>query len=189
VIRKSLLSLVVLAGAASACTSTDVVLSPTSYYGAYTPSVLNYSATSGGILVEVVGNPFDVPKADLESAITSAMTGSHFGQQVDFVTTPPEGFRSPYRILILFDPTQNYTANKLCKQGKSIQPGTGEIVKVHAALCANGAALTGVSGRIGGVTGQDDPQFRRLISQITMNLLPPVNPDPRSHSSGFFSIG
>ncbi len=46
---KSLLSLVVLAGAASACTSTDVVLSPTSYYGAYTPTVLSYSATSGGI--------------------------------------------------------------------------------------------------------------------------------------------
>ena len=189
VIRRFLLILLILAGAGSACSSSVVVLSPTSYDGAYRPTVLNYAATSGGILVEVVGNPFDVPKADLESAITSAMTGSHFGQQVDFVTTPPEGFRSPYRIVILFDPTQNYTANKLCKQGKSIQPGTGEIVKVHAALCANGAALTGVSGRIGGVTGQDDPQFRRLISQITMNLLPPVNPDRRSHSSGFFSIG
>jgi hypothetical protein len=94
VIRRFLLILLILAGAGSACSSSVVVLSPTSYDGAYRPTVLNYAATSGGILVEVVGNPFDVPKADLESAITSAMTGSHFGQQVDFVTTPPEGFRA-----------------------------------------------------------------------------------------------
>ena len=187
-IRISLLTLLFLAGPSAACSNENVGLSRTSYYGAYTPTVLNYSATSGGMLVEVVGNPFDVPKADLESAITGAMRGSHFGQQVDFVTTPPEGFRSPYRIVILFDPTQNYTENKLCKQSQSIQPGTGEIVKAHAALCANGAALTGVSGRVGGVTGQDDPQFRRLISLITTNLLPPLNPDRRGHRSGFFSV-
>ena len=60
VTRKSVLAMVVLSGAAvAACASTDVVVSPTNFYGAYTPTVLNYSATSGGMLVEVVGNPFD----------------------------------------------------------------------------------------------------------------------------------
>jgi hypothetical protein len=185
VIRKSLLSLVILAGAASACTSTDVVLSPTSYYGAYTPTVLSYSATSGGILVEVIGNPFDVPKADLEQSITGAMTGSHFGPHVDFVTTPPEGFRSPYRIVMVFDSNQGYTQIKLCGQTESIQPGPGESVRVHTALCAAEKPLTGVSGRVGEVTGPDDPKFRRLISQITTNLLPPKNPDRRG-GDGFF---
>ena len=185
-IRKSLLSLVVLAGAASACTSTDVVLSPTSYYGAYTPSVLNYSATSGGILVEVVGNPFDAPKADLERSITGAMAGSHFGPQVDFVTTPPEDFRSPYRIVMVFDSTQGYTQAKLCAQTETIQPEAGETVRAHAALCAAEQPLTGVNGRVSDVTGPDDPKFGRFIAQMTTNLLPPSNPDRRNGDNGIF---
>ena len=142
--RISLLSLVILAGAGSACLSTDVVLSPTSFDGAYTPTVLNYSATSGGMLVEVIGNPFDAPKADLERSITGAMTDSHFGPHVDFVTTPPEGFRSPYRIILVFDSTQNYTPYKLCSQTESIQPAASDTVRAQAALCADRKPLTGV---------------------------------------------
>ncbi len=185
-IRKSLLSLVILAGTGAACTSTGVVLSPTSYYGAYTPSVLNYSATSGGILVEVIGNPFDAPKADLERSITGAMTGSHFGQQVDFVTTPPEDFRSPYRIVMVFDSTQGYTQAKLCARTETIQPEVGESVTAHAALCAADQPLTGVTGWVSDVTGPDDPKFGRLIAQMTTNLLPPSNPDRRSGDHGIF---
>ncbi len=185
-IRRSLLILLILAGAGSACSSSGVVLSPTSYYGAYTPTVLNYAATSGGILVEVVGNPFDVPKADLERAITGAMTGSHLGPAVDFVTTTPEGFRSPYRIVMVFDPTQGYTPSKLCRQTQYIEPGTGEIVKAHAVLCADEKALTGTSGRVRDVASPDDPQFRQLISQITTNLLPPFNPNRGGRRSGIF---
>jgi hypothetical protein len=186
VIRKSLLSLVILAGAGAACTSTDVVLSPTSYYGAYTPSVLSYSATSGGILVEVVGNPFDAPKADLERSITDAMTGSHFGPQVDFVTTPPEDFRSPYRIVMVFDSTQGYTQAKLCAQTETIQPEASESVTAHAALCAADKPLTGVTGWVSDVTGPDDPKFGRFIAQMTTNLLPPSNPDRRNGDHGIF---
>ncbi|HEX9769915.1 MAG TPA: hypothetical protein VGA50_12145 [Kiloniellales bacterium] len=185
-IRRSLIGLVALAGATAACANSGVVLSPTSYYGAYTPSVLNYSATSGGILVEVVGNPFDAPQGDLERAITGAMTGAHFGPHVDFVTTAPEGFRSPYRIVLVFDPAQNYTAYKLCSETQSIEPGTGDTVKAHAALCADYKPLTGVTGSAGSVSGPGDRQFRQLISQITTNLLPPYNPDRRDGDRGIF---
>ena len=183
-ICRSLLILLILTGAGSACSSSATVLSPTSYYGAYTPTVLSYSATSGGILVEVVGNPFDAPKADLERSITGAMTGSHFGPHVDFVTTPPEGFRSPYRIVMVFDSNQGYTQIKLCGQTGSIAPEPGESVRVHTALCAADKPLTGVSGRVRDVTGPDDPKFRRLISQITTNLLPPSSPDRRDNDRG-----
>lgn len=185
-IRGSLVSLVVLAGAAAGCADTGVVLSPTSFYGAYTPTVLNYSATSGGMLVEVVGNPFDVPKSDLERSITGSMSGYQYGPHVNFITTPGEGFRSPYRIVLVFDPTRGYTESKLCRDSGTIQPGTGDVVKVHAALCAGDQPLTGVSGQVAKVTGPDDPRFRRLISQIAMNLLPPTNPDHRNNDNGIF---
>lgn len=190
-IRRSLLLLLILAGAGSACSTSGVVLSPTNYYITYTPSVLNSAAASGGMLVEVVGNPFDAPSAELDSAITSAMTGSHFGPPVDFVTTPPEGFTSPYRIVLVFDDTRGYTEAKLCNEGTSIEPGTGgEFVKVNAALCAGTQPLTGVNGRVGEVTSPTDPKFHRLMSQITTNLLPPFNPDRRDDNSGMFlSLG
>ena len=81
-VRHVLRPLLLLAGLAPACGTDIVVLSPTSFYAAYSPTVLNYAATHGGILVEVVGNPFDAPSDDLEHAITGAMRGSHFGQPV-----------------------------------------------------------------------------------------------------------
>ena len=52
-----------------------VVLTPTSFYSTYTPTVLNYAASHGGMLTQVVGNPFDVPKAELESSITALAAG------------------------------------------------------------------------------------------------------------------
>jgi len=187
VLRRTLLVLLILAGAASACSPGSVVLSPTNFYITYTPSVVNSAAASGGMLVEVVGNPFDVAKADLERTITSDMKGAHFGPPVNFVTAKPEGFTSPYRIVMVFDDTQGYTTAKLCKEGTSIEPGTGgEYVRVHAALCAAQQPLTGVNGRVGEVTGPDEPKFRQLIRQVTTNLLPPQNPDRRDDGSGLF---
>ena len=185
--RRTLLILLVLGAAAPACSPGTVVLSPTNFYVTYTPSVVNSAAATGGMLVEVVGNPFDVAKADLERTITDDMRGAHFGPPVDFVTVKPEGFRSPYRIVMVFDDTQGYTTAKLCKEGTSVEPGTGgEFVKVHAALCAGEQPLTGVNGRVGEVTSPDDPKFRQLIRQITTNLLPPYNPDRRDDGTSLF---
>jgi len=187
VTRKPLFAMVVLSGAVTACVGSGAVVSPTNFYGAYTPTVLSYSATSGGILVEVVGNPFDAPKDELQQAVTGAMTGSHFGPPVDFVTTPPEDFRSPYRIVLVFDSAHGYTEQKLCREGRSLQPEQGDSVWAHAALCAADSPLTGLSGRVADVTGPDDPKFGRLISQMTTNLLPPFNPDRRGdNDQGIF---
>lgn len=183
-IRRLLSILLVFAGAASACTPNTVILSPTSFYAAYTPSVVNSAAASGGMLVEVVGDPFDAPKSDLDKAVINAMTGPHYGPPVRFVTTKPEGFTSPYRIVLVFDDTRSYTESKLCAEGTSIEPKNGgPYVTVHAALCAGEQPLTGLSGRVGAVTGYvtspDDWKFGQLVSNVTRNLLPSSNPDHR----------
>ena len=73
-----------LCGAHTAWSMGDVVVSPTSFYPAYTPTVLNYAATHGGMLTQVVGNPFDVSKEELERRITQVMARSHFGPDVRF---------------------------------------------------------------------------------------------------------
>lgn len=164
---------------AAACSANTVVLSPTSFYGAYTPTVLNYASTRGGILTEITGNPFDVPQEDLEQAITQSMRGSHFGPTVAFITTPPEEFTSPYRVVMVFDAAQHHTESKLCRFNHGIEPQTGDRVRVHAALCANESPLTAVSGSVAEAGGPDDPSFQHLIRQITTNLFPPYNPDRR----------
>ncbi len=181
-VRKLLLALVLLSP--TACSTNTVVLSPTSFYAAYTPTVLNYAATHGGILTEVTGNPFDAPQEDLEQAVTQSMTGSHFGPRVAFVTTPPEEFSSPYRVVLVFDAAQNHTNLKLCRFDHGIDPQTGEKVRVHAALCANESPLTAVSGEVGEASDPGDPRFHQLIRQITVNLFPPFNPD-RGSGRGF----
>ena len=192
--RKTILAIALLAGSLGACVNTDVVLSPTNFYGAYTPSVVNYSSARGGLPVEVVGNPFDAPKDELNTAISGWMEGSHFGPHVNFLTSPPGDFASAYRIVLVFDSTQGYTELKLCRESGSIQPGTEgpgseepgteAPVRVHAALCAGESPLTGVSGRVIGASGPADPKFGRLMAQITTNLLPPFNPDRRDNDNG-----
>ncbi len=172
---------------ATACSTNTVVLSPTSFYAAYTPTVLNYAATHGGILTEVTGNPFDAPQEDLEQAVTQSMTGSHFGPRVAFVTTPPEEFSSPYRAVLVFDAAQHHPELKLCRFDHGINPQTGDKVRVHAALCANESPLTAVSGEVGEASDPGDPRFRQLIRQITVNLFPPFNPD-RGSDRGFIAF-
>ncbi len=174
------------ASAAPAWSMGEVVLSPTSYYPAYTPTVLNYASTHGGILIEVVGNPFEVPKEELDRAVARIMAGSHFGPNVAFVTEPPEDFRSPYRVVLLFDARPGMSAHALCGSGVDTVPReTGGKLRVHAVLCARDAPLTAVSGSVSGDVGLDDSRFRKLLGQITINLFPPYNPDRESDNRFF----
>ena len=108
------------------------------------------------------------------------MARSHFGPSLPFVVTPPEDFASPYRVILLFDNVQFYTTQKLCgRSPDSFEPRTNGTIRIHAALCANEKPLTSLSGHISGPSGPDDPRFNKLIGQITINLLPPFNPDRR----------
>ncbi len=175
-----------LASAGPAWSMGGVVLSPTSYYPAYTPTVLNYASTHGGILTEVMGNPFEVSKEELDRAVTRIMAGSHFGPNVAFVTEPPEDFRSPYRVVLLFDSRRGISPSALCGyDAEASPPETGGKLRVHAALCARDAPLTAVRGSVGGDVGLGDARFRKLLGQITTNLFPAYNPD-RKRDSRFF---
>jgi hypothetical protein len=174
------------AGVVPGCATDAVVVSPTSFYAAYTPTVLNYAATHGGMLVEVAGSPFDAPRPELERAIVGAMTGSHFGPAVAFVTTPPEDFASPYRVVLVFDAAPAYSDHTLCGAALGVlEARTEDPLRVHAALCAGSKPLTTLRGQVSGVAGPEDPRFHALIRQITLNLLPPYNPDRRDSNRRF----
>jgi hypothetical protein len=149
---------------------------------------LNYAAAHGGIWTQVVGNPFDAPKEDLERTIAHVMAISHFGPHVPFVITRPENFVSPYRVILLFDNRRGYTTVKLCSQDPStFEPAWNGKLRIHAALCANEKPLTSVFGHIASADDPNDPRFRKLIGQITHGLFPPYDPARRDPPDRFLT--
>ncbi len=160
---------------APACAMSDVVIAPTFYYPGYTPTVLNYAATKGGMLIQVRGNPFEqVPDEQLEREIARVMASSHFGPRLPFITTVPDDFASPYRVVVVFDPAQTVSSHKVCDgRQNSAADGPEGMVRVHAVLCANEKPLTAVSGQARNVETPGDAKFRRLIGQMSILLFPP----------------
>ena len=168
--------------AATGCASANLTYNH--YFENYDPSMLSYAAGQGALYTQIFGNPFDVPKQQLEQKITDTMYGSHFGPRVPFVTQRPTDYKSPYRVVILFNPASNLNAAKICRQEavpSAAQPG---VVRILGALCSNEDRETSVVGEIAGVTGPDDPAFRQLIRQITTLLLPRTNPLRRADREG-----
>jgi len=153
----------------------DVVITPTSYYPGYTPTVLNYAATNGGMLIQVRGNPFEqATEGQLESEIARVMASSHFGPRLPFITTVPDDSASPYRVVVVFDPAQTVSSYKVCdgRQDSAAERPEG-MVRVHAVLCANDKPLTAVSGQARNVETPGDAKFRQLIGQMSILLFPP----------------
>ena len=56
------------------------------YLGTFDPSMLRYAAGKGAMYTEIVGNPFNAPKEEVERLVTGTMFGSHFGPDVRFST-------------------------------------------------------------------------------------------------------
>ena len=76
------------------------------------------------------------------------MYGSHFGPRVPFVTQRPEGYKSPYRIILLFNPAGSLNAGNACRQQavpSAAQPG---VVRILGVLCSNEDRETSVIGEI-----------------------------------------
>jgi hypothetical protein len=163
-----------LAGALAACAGGSVT---PAYLGTYDPSKLNYAASKGPIYTEIVGNPFGVPDADVAGAVTSAMFGAHFGQNVRFTTTRDPENASPYRVVVLFNPARGVAPQDLCADPRQPSEAAGDVLRVMAVFCAGASRETSLTGRVAGVRRTDDPAFRHLIRQMTAQLFPPINPD------------
>ncbi len=173
---------------APACAMSDVVVAPTFYYPGYTPTVLIYAATKGGMLTQVRGNPFEqVTDEQLEREIARVMASSHFGPRLPFITTAPDDFASPYRVVVVFDPAQTVSSYKVCdgRQDSAADRPEG-VVRVHAVLCANEKPLTAVSGQARNVETPGDAKFRQLIGQMSILLFPPKSDRGDRQDRGIF---
>ena len=172
-------------GLLAACAGTPTVL-PSNVTASYTPDIINYSAGKGGMLTEVVGNPFNAPKAELEAAVVETAEDSHFGQDIPFFTRPPEGYTSPYRVVFAMNPAPGTDFYELCGgKAETRLRAPSESDQVAAALCARETVITSVRGSVAGPLGPRDPAFLQLIAQMTLALFPPDAPERRGRDGRF----
>ncbi|MFQ5775194.1 MAG: hypothetical protein ACE5GS_11800 [Kiloniellaceae bacterium] len=174
---------VLAAGGLAACAGG--VVSPTNVGGSYDPLTLNYVASKGDLYTQVVGNPFTTSKGKLDSVVTGTMFGAHFGPPIRFSTERDPQNRSPYHVVVLFNPQRPVTARTLCENPQQPTAASEGTVRVMMAFCSADYYETSVSGRLAGVDDPNDPAFRTFIRQMTAQLLPPRNPDPNGGSGDF----
>jgi len=172
-------------GLLAACAGSTTV-QPGSVTSGYSPDILNYSAGKGGMLTEVIGNPFAGPKGELDAAVIETAQRSHFGQKIPFFTTPPEGYTSPYRVVFAMNPVSGTSAATLCDGRAQSRPRLPkESDRVAAALCAREVVITSVSGSVAGPLGPRDPAFVALIAEMTHTLFPPIASERRGRDNQY----
>ncbi|MEM7226126.1 MAG: hypothetical protein AAF495_24325 [Pseudomonadota bacterium] len=177
--RGATLGVGALALALSACANASVIgqdyVDPS-----YDPRLVGTMAKYGGVMpMEVYGNPFNVPKNELDSAMSSAMKGANFGQPLDFSTTPPEGIASPYSLVVLFSPARNAKANKICANRDQPTAPTEVGVKAMMVVCSSDQRISSAIASVGQANSPNDPAFTRMLQQSLIVLLPPRPEDIR----------
>ena len=121
----------------AACTNSTVI-APEFVSSSYDPMIVSAMAKYGAVPTEVLGNPFDVPKQQLDDAVTGAVTGANFGPPLTFTTSPPADLPSPYSLVVLFNPAPNAKANRICYDRDQPTRSTAAGVKAMIVVCSSG---------------------------------------------------
>ena len=144
---------------------------------AYRPYEYGYGAGRRDLTTLIVGNPFDIDQAELETRLVVMLNESPtFLQPTNFTTTPGPSARPQYRAVLLFN-RQVVLPALACRAPERIPlAALGETMRLTATFCRRGGFLSTVTGELDGVTGIDDPRFRQLVRRMVPLLFPPIDP-------------
>lgn len=146
----------------------------------YTVSQYNYAAGRRDFLTVVRGDPFGMGEAGFQDAVIEVLNRNQpRPQPTRFTATPDESARTEYRTVLLFDPPSVMTSHAICRAAQDQAPAAAgepqdqnDRVRVAAAFCWGGGALTSITGEVADVDSVDDPAFETLISQLVYRLFP-----------------
>jgi hypothetical protein len=179
-------SAIAVCGGLAGCAGEPVV-STTWYDPGYAPT--EYRA-SGMMPVVVRGNPYAVPKAELDQAVTDAMQGTANGTATRFAPAAA-GVVETYRVVMLFNPGLAYGAT-LCTRPEPPDGAFGVApsarVPVSAALCRGDKSISYADGYISTGSGPQGAEFQRGVSRFSMALFPPYIWDRGGGSDSRHSI-
>ncbi|MEP4380779.1 MAG: hypothetical protein ABJ215_12685 [Alphaproteobacteria bacterium] len=166
----------------TACTG--VTVSRVDHANQYSP--FEATAAGGGdrqIQLVVFGNPFDIPQAQLEKAVSDAMQANAFGVPINFAINPenPDPSR-PFRVVLAFNPDAVRDPGDLCAADdgpESAAPRDGRLT-IMGAFCSTDSYLSHAIARADDVTGTDSEAFGDMIFQLKTSLFPSRNPNDQS---------
>lgn len=144
------------------------------YNSSYSPDHVRFASAVGPTLAVIRDNPF--PGDAGNAAVLAAMQERNYGPRLYFVQTPRPDDRYGYKVVMDFGSATPSTT--LCQRGptpSSARAASGRVV-VAAAFCIGDLLLSDATGAVEGVSGPDDPRFRRLIGDILVALTPPYDP-------------
>ena len=175
--RRSTAALALLALALSACSATVGNLIP-QYYRPGIQSSFAYGGGGRDMTVIVHGNPFSLPKAEVDQIVVDAMQGQNAPPPTHFTTTPSANARPNYRVVTLFNPPLSQSSSALCGDPSrlvSTPRGDGRL-RLLTAFCVSENLMSDVASNLPSVTSPRDPAFRSMIARATFALIPLNDP-------------
>jgi hypothetical protein len=144
---------------------------------AYRPYEYGYGAGRRDLTTVIVGNPFDIDQAGLETRLVAMLNESPtFLQPTNFTTTPGPSARPQYRAVMLFN-RQIVLPAQACRAPEQVPVAElAQTTRLTALFCRRGGYLSTVTGELQDVTGIDDPRFHRMVRQMVPLLFPPTDP-------------
>jgi hypothetical protein len=145
--------------------------------GGYRPYVFGYAAGRRDLTTVIVGNPFEIDKAELDSRLVDMLNESpNFLQPTHFTTTPGPSARPQYRAVFVLN-RQFGLPSLACRAPEKIPAADlGATTQLVAVFCQQGGYLSTVTGELKDVTSVDDPRLRQLVRQMVPLLFPPIDP-------------
>jgi hypothetical protein len=168
--------------ALAACENNQSYIGFHSYDGSYMPG--EHQLYGPDIQTYVRGSPFPGLAADPGTAATIAdmQDGGFYNTRFTTATIP----RSPYWVLMLFDPPVSTNLERLCETNpqtipepppRSPQP-PGTRAGLAAVFCRGPQLMGGAIGSVPVAGGPGDPAVKGAIQGFMRELFPPRNPIP-----------
>ena len=166
----------------AACSEIVVVNDPVTHPN-YVKNEELYAARNGSIRVEVDGDTFGLPRERFADLVVNRMRASYYRH--DMFTREASRATDPrYKIVMMFNADRAVSGNNLCAAAQPFAPvprAAGERTVLLAAFCGGTMALSENSGWVA-LSGVDDPNFVRLVDQVTAGIF--AKTDIRDTSRG-----
>ena len=138
----------------------------------YTDGDFQLAARNGEVKTEVFGNPFG-DNAGFAAVVVEHMLNAHRGPPARFALDPTGSGSAPYRVVMVFNPPSEATADQACARAASLAAVRGGLsTNLLAVFCNGDTALSQAMGRVRGATGPQDRKFRSLVRQVAYSLIP-----------------
>ena len=171
-----LLAPLVIAAGVSGCAN-QVVTAPPDINSSYDPSNLAYLVKEGPVYMHVIGSPYPGQEKAVDQLLTQTFQETQItGHRISFTTDASLAGKSPYRLIVLFDPAPNANPIKMCESG--LEPATlptvngqPDQISMLVSFCNGDRSDASIAGWAP-ATSPQSPGFKDLIQQASLELFP-----------------